>query len=503
MTEKIIQIYKGPPGCGKTERLHSEMLAAPAKYLLAVPRADLVDEQAARLRAKAAEQSISVDILTVHSKQRVRGSVPRRIAEAAAEHTEAEHVIVLVTHEGLQRSDLSGYAGWDCRIDETPQAVVSGVIRGSVLVPALERAFDLKEVEAGKWWTLVERPDAPAITPSAVDDAGRELAAIRKYARRGWGVLVNIGKWADAQHGRARVQWWSAWTPALLCQFDTVVIASAGFSTSLCHLVSARWDADTVRYDEVAVSDGRSRGRRHVRIGYFTRSHVGSTAFWETVDGKLALHRICEFWRDRKSPGYWSGNEVVLGYCVHRIPGEMVRPKQEGTNELRHHASCAFLYSNKAQERDEPILEQFGISRDEIRRAREVEDILQFVMRGAVRCPDFAGTYTIWLYDVWQAEAVAAYLQENGLANEIELVAVEQAGIMDMTRPDQFAAERPEALDPKEIATKQARERAKDADRKRRQRAREREARKASGTYRLRGRPKGTGSSEQATSAPE
>ena len=87
--------------------------------------------------------------------------------------------------------------------------------------------------------------------------------------------------------------------------------------------------------------------------------------------------------------GYWSGNEVVTDYFHGRLSGERCPPRPRAPTALMHHKSCAFIYSSKALESDKPLIKVFGLSLEEIERAREIEDIIQFVCRGDLRNPDF------------------------------------------------------------------------------------------------------------------
>jgi hypothetical protein len=114
---------------------------------------------------------------------------------------------------------------------------------------------------------------------------------------------------------------------------------------------------------------------------------------------------------------------------------------------------------------------------------------LQFFGRGAIRDRDFGGTYEGFLYSKCQAERLGEYLITNGITDDVRLVPVEEAGIMDVRRPEQ-SRDRPVDADP---AIAQARvERRKERDRERAQRNRDRRkvTRVTSGTYRPRGRPK-------------
>ena len=195
--------------------------------------------------------------------------------------------------------------------------------------------------------------------------------------------------------------------------------------------------------------------------------------------------------------GYWSGNEAVVAYFEERLPGEQVRPKVAGSNAYRHHRSCALVYSSKARPEDAILLDVFGLTREEVERAREREDIWQFAMRGAIREAEFDGTYEVYLYDRWQAEALAAMLREEGVADDVVVEAVEEAGILDVQRPRPGPkAGAKAAASGKTFEEREAERREGDRLRKQRQRAKQREEKAAAGTLRARGRPRSAGGAE-------
>ncbi len=119
----------------------------------------------------------------------------------------------------------------------------------------------------------------------------------------------------------------------------------------------------------------------------------------------------------------------------------MSTPNRQARNALIRHTRACNIYSAKPQLDDAPIVDLLGLDRDAIRRAREFEDIRQFVMRGAIRRPDYAGAYDIYLYDLAQAQDLEAYLRGIGIA-DLELVPVVEAGIMDVVRPGSAAVRR-------------------------------------------------------------
>jgi hypothetical protein len=243
----------------------------------------------------------------------------------------------------------------------------------------------------------------------------------------------------------------------------------------------------------ITIPGMRSQPRR-VLIHYFTQAHREASTFWEDK-GRDCLLNVCKH-LEKQPIGYWSGNKVVTGYFHGRLSGDMVSPKAEGTNSLMHYKSCAFIYSSKELQSDAPLIDMFGLNREEIERAREIEDIIQFVCRGDLRNPNSTGDYSVYLYDRYQAEALAAYLTEHGLGT-VELIPVEEAGLLDMSRPGRGRPpSEPEDLRSKEERLKQTQ--ASDAERQQRKRDKDKAEEERQGIYRRKpGRP--TKASQEAT----
>jgi hypothetical protein len=177
---------------------------------------------------------------------------------------------------------------------------------------------------------------------------------------------------------------------------------------------------------------------------------------------------------------------LVLDRFGMSLAGQMVSPKQAGSNEYRHLNSCAMIYSNKAQTSDEAILEVFGLSKEQIEIARQTEDIEQFVMRGAIRCADFGGVYDIYVYDQWQAEALQRFLEVNGIT-DVELIGLDEVGIMDEERPK--VGRKPPSPEPAAVKIRADERREKDRLRKQRVREEEKRMKAEAGILRRRGRP--------------
>ncbi|MBM0204448.1 hypothetical protein JNW90_16120 [Micromonospora sp. STR1s_5] len=265
-----------------------------------------------------------------------------------------------------------------------------------------------------------------------------------------------------------------------------MTLTGAGFFDSLPYH-AARWldHQQTLSFARIDLRAGVDHAQPKVRVHYFTAGHVGSTPWWEKDEGNRCLVAVSRYLEAIGGVGYWSSNEAIRPVFRNRFPGVWCEPKQAGTNRLIEHTSCAFIFSSKPQVADEAVLNLLGLERDIIRRAREFEDIRQFVFRGALRRPDFDGDYDIYVYDHSQAEDLAAYLRGNGI-NDVQSVPVEQAGVMDIGRPKPTTA----ALAPMTLQEKRVRDR----ERKREERARQKAEDEANGAARRpRGRPRTKG----------
>jgi hypothetical protein len=274
-----------------------------------------------------------------------------------------------------------------------------------------------------------------------------------------------------------------------------VKIASSGYFSSLCHIATERFYAGQIEYEAENVRSART-GQPMVRVHYYTRSHRGSTSYWKEGEGELCLEKVGRHLAGVQALGFWSANGLVQERFGLLLQGKRISPRQAGTNSYRHSTSCAVIYSNKSQSADEPILKVFGLTKDEIARAREIEDIQQFVMRGAIRSPEFGGEYDIYLYDLYQAEAVRDFLTKGGFAN-VRLEPVEEAGIMDVERPK--AGRKPVQVDERTKAERTAERRKKDAERKKRARSAERRKKERDGSLRPVGRPRGRTANDKVT----
>ncbi|MCG7391972.1 hypothetical protein MHY87_03530 [Microvirga sp. ACRRW] len=492
-----LKLSTGTPGCGKTTRLHKEIIANPGRYILSCPRINLIEEQERNLNSMIRVSQTKPIILSVHGKGSQKAPVLRRIAEAIAKYRYEDHVILLITHEGMMNADMSDLSGWHVKIDEVPNAVVTDKICAEASAVYLQKSYGLDPIADTNWSRLLVHDDTPITRKVMRDDVLNDLVTLDKRARSAHGVYVDVQNWADLQERGRRLQWWSVWTPLQLESAESVTIVGASYHHSVLAKVTDAFYPGAIEIEEVRLV-GQPRKARRVFVHYFTRGHRGSSTFWQTK-GRGHVVRVCRH-LEKVLLGYWSGNKVITDYCFGRLSGQQVPPKTEGTNDLMHHTTCAFIYSAKMLASDQPLIDLFGLSPEDIERAREIEDIIQFIYRGDLRNAASSEDYHIYLYDLYQAEALEQYLMDQQI-DEIVLVPVEEAGLLDVRR---LGRGRPssEAEDSRSREERLAEQRQKDRERQKRKRDRKKEQKLRAGVYRGPGRPKKKGYTQDQPRTP-
>lgn len=415
-----VEVLTGLPGCGKSYEMRREAIQHPGLYLFVYPSIRLIEEQLAAFKAET-----QMRIVEAHSGAPGGGTVQNRLErhQAFFEANAIDHAVVLMTHEGLMGADLSTFGKWHVRIDEAPNTIQSGIVHAPASSDLLRRMVAIDPVGSQGWGQLRLLDRTGGWRARANDDLFRPLAEMMKQASRQHGVFVDTLKWKDS------FGWCSIWPLATLDRCKSVKIAGASYPISLGAIVAKRWEGVTFTPKETV---GAWTKEPTVRVHYFTQSHEGNTAFWKTPRGIRFIAKVCDFLAAKEPTlGFWAANDVVEPLLIGRLHGKPVSPKAAGLNRYDDETSCALIYSSKALDGDKPAKALFDITDEEIFRAREEEDILQFVMRGAIRRRDFDGDYDIYLYSKRQAELVAAKLYASGIGQSIDLVPEPGAGIMD------------------------------------------------------------------------
>lgn len=475
-----VEVLTGLPGCGKSYDMRQEAINNPGLYLFVYPSIALIEEQFAAFEAEQPKSAIPV--VEAHSQAPGGGSVQNRLErhQAYFEANGVAHAIILMTHEGLMGADLSGFGDWDIRIDEAPNTIQSGVVNAPASADLLKQMIQISPVGTKGWGELRLVGGKRSWADLAKDDLFKPLAEMMKQADRKHGVFVDTLEWKDS------FGWCSIWPLRSVGHCKSVKIAGASYPISLGAIVAERWEGVTFT-PQVAVRAWKKQPTVHVH--YFTQSHEGNTAFWKKSKGIGFIAKVCDFLvANEPKLGFWAANDVVEPLLLGRLNGKPISPKAAGLNVYDDETSCALIYSSKPLEGDKPAKDLFGITDNEILRAREEEDILQFVMRGAIRRRDFGGEYDIYLYSKRQAELVAQKLVASGIGNSVALVPEPGAGIMD-AKPQPMKAIR-EAIVADKAAEAERAYKEREADRKKTGRAKDaiaagREPGKA-------GRPKGS-----------
>ena len=422
-----VEVLTGPPGSGKSTQMMQEVADNPGRYLWAAPIIDLIDEQVPRLR----EMAVNADVLALHSQAKIKGGVSRNIADLAQDYIDDRHVGAFITHEGLLSADAASFEGWHVRIDETPNAVSSGILQIQHSVDLFKANYRLEPMAGSEWSLVVPIDRSKNWSHLKQDDFAKSLANFHTLASGSRGVIIDLKEWEEAR-GRSGVEWLSIWTPAALSACASVTLTGAGYFKSLAYRVTEAAFSDQVHHTRTPAQNSVRTGQPRVRIHYFTHAHRGTTTLWGKSTGRACLVPVCD-WLVGNLPelGYWSGNDVVQILFEHRVPGQMVKPKLAGLNSLRDYRSCAFIYSSKAVAADKPLKHVFNLTDADILAARETEDIIQFVFRGAIRNPAYDGPYDIYLYHLDQAESVEKAMIDYGFFN-VEVVAIPDSPIMEM-----------------------------------------------------------------------
>ena len=291
--------------------------------------------------------------------------------------------------------------------------------------------------------------------------AASQIGEFIKQAGQPDRVFVKAPSWDQTDD----IKWFSMWTPLSLKHFASVQIAGSSYTKSIGYLTAKALYADILDATEREIAPPRTK-QPVITIHYFTRGHEGTTTYWKSHEGLRTLAPVEDYLvANLPAEAFWSGNDIVETVMFGRMKATFINPLVAGLNKHRDATACAMIFSSKATDEDQPLMEVFDLSKADILRAREDEAIAQFVMRGAIRNVDFGGTYKIYLYSEKQAERLRDRLLGIGFTT-VGLSPLDEVGIMDVKRSGRSNAE-PTDEDKK---AKKAERRAKDNARKKKQR---------------------------------
>ncbi len=481
-------LLSSPPGGGKSQTLIEEMATTPSVYLFVLPRIALIEEQIRWIQSIAEAAGRSPSIVPIHSGvPGVKCGVVRAL-EDAVDGVVAPHTVIVTTHAAAMGLHPSTVEGLHVRWDENPEAAtISGSIGLATSWPAMRERYNLTPGGEPNWFVVTPRPGVEPLSLGQIrgDVGGSKLTEFLRLAgSRSRVVEIDIAAWEDAGvPGAPPVEWRSIWSLAALRPAASVKVAAAGYPGSLADHAVRRVGGVNV---EIVHVGGPRTGQPQIRIHYYAM-HPGSTGWWAKKEGRSCLVAISRHLEAISFDGYWGSNSDIVTYFTCRVGGDECSPKLAGTNSLRHHTSCALIYSAKATPDDEAVIKALGLRREDIQAAREDEDVFQFVCRGAIRDPSYSGHYDVYVYDQGQAERLQARLSASGYT-DVSTTAVTEAGILNVDRPRSALTKKPTATPTMETAAERgSRRKAQDAERKRASRQADRHTKIANGTYRGRG----------------
>lgn len=158
------------------------------------------------------------------------------------------------------------------------------------------------------------------------------------------------------------IDWFSMWTPLSLASVASVTFAGSSYTESVGFKAAQALFKDRLGVTIREIAPART-GQPTIAIHYFTRGHEGTTTFWGTSEGRLAIKKVCDYLgRTMPETAFWSANEVVQHLMEHRILGQMIKPMAMGLNKHRAATDCAFIFSGKATPSDKPLQDVFGLT---------------------------------------------------------------------------------------------------------------------------------------------
>ena len=414
----LATLIGGAPGGGKTTEMREEAIAGQERYVFAFPTIKLLKEQVVEF----ASATTDWHLVEVHCDDGQKGAVHRKLSEAM-EAAPASKVAILTTHAAVMSPQRPDFTGWHLRIDEAPNAVQRGTVTMAVSRPYFQEKYRLNPLGVGGWsllepisrdgnWKVIERDTLASV----LGELSKAVAG---------DIFVNVTTW-DVDEFR----WFSLWTPLDLGPCASIHIASATYQGSLGYLIGSEHLADSLHFQPREVPYERS-GWPTVGIRYFSEQE-DSTASWSRSEGRERIKKVGRYLATRVPHlGFWSANPDVAKLLEqHDIPGKQVMPLCAGQNEYRDRTSCAFIYSAKPSDDDQPLLDLFGLKPTQVRQAREDEDIFQFVMRGAIREKEFGENYEVYVYSAAQARRLEQRLIRDGMAASVEVEPIADAGLI-------------------------------------------------------------------------
>jgi hypothetical protein len=392
----IIETSTAVCGAGKTHWAKMMMASTPGQYLLVQPRQDLIDKTAAELR----RLNVMLDVRVVHGAVNVNGLLVFRHARTLPYTGNlAAHCVVLITHETLRQADLSGYERWMLIVDELPPVWIYGAYTVPATNTWFDRNFRTETTERKGWYRVIARKAGVDLARIMADDFARDAATFAKSVlRRKHSVFVNVATFEDVDE----FEWYAIFEPEALRHFAKIYLLGNAIEQSLLHKLWSTEYADAVEFVPFDI-EARAYQARHVTIEYFSERDAAVTYF----DDKdyHPLEDIC-LWLDQNA----SADHIYAfnnGRGRDLVQGTRIAPKASGSNQYRHIHEASILYASRPSNKEKAVFKLLGLTEEEVRTAREYEDLFQFLCRTSIRDPSSSHPVTWRVFSRNQADYLA------------------------------------------------------------------------------------------------
>ena len=415
-------------GAGKTHWAIKLLAERRMGAILAVDRKEVAEDRAEAIRVAGEKAGLHPHVEIIISDDgddgaAWRGSVARRITDAAAAHAGDQHVVLIITHAGLRLADLSGFIGWTLIIDEVPSVFEHIVEDTGAMLTWLESNYELGP----------EAPDGGhpirfkgAFSPGDLAKPGsRHWQPFHQMVLSGE-ARCDLGAWTEKER-------WSAWrrmdVAAHLAAFEGIYMLGDSFWESETRLIMALDPAVSfAEIIEIALTDkARVWRRREVVVEFFLAGRKASDSLFSDPKAKPLLRTIGQHIAANSSNDHlWSCNDKIapmLKGCV--IPGHKVQPVQAGSNAYDQATTVSMIYSAKPTPEVARLMAAWGITADQLVASREFNAIRQFAMRSNARVPESIKPLLFRVADKDQADDLGRYLEERyGFSVRLEHVDV-------------------------------------------------------------------------------
>lgn len=478
-------------GSGKTYNELLYMVNNRGRYLLAVDRKEAMGERTETIRSISLRLGKRMTVIQIKSGDEAldvrNGDTTIRTSRAVTVDVEAvpdrhamDHVIVIITHEALKLSDLSGYKGWQLVIDETPS-----IVDHQKLVTTLSRKFFKQHYaldRVGKHFEIRRRSNA---TPAHFRGDSLTYPLTVMHARvcdERVTVLTQSASW-DSLGKEGAWSWTSIWSPHQLAAFSRVTILANAFRRSLTYAVmNWKWpEIEWVQHQRVSL---RQYKQRKMTIRFFADAHNASRTLFGSDEGKRRLGDVARWIAANIDPAQhiWTCNEKDEKSLSAITTPKRLKPRQAGSNAYADKTAVSAIYTAKPTPQELQLFQDMGIASSVAVETREFETIFQFVARCAARDHDSEADLTVHVYDRQQAEYLAELFGATGYVTcNVELIDL-GFGHTPPTRPGR----KPVAKSASEAALAQVKKRELARARKRKQRGRDCGARVCKG---VKGKP--------------